>query len=410
MYLKKFSKTFSVGLIMIVFSNCHSSKNITEKNDFKTPYQFSSSIANKVAKDTVPWKHQLSAANYANKGDYRNALIEWDLAMGTRERNYNSIQIDSIKDLYATLNAKKYIIEKAKKTNVIIINEAHHNSFHRVFTKSLLKELYDLGYRNLGLEALGNGGYLDKEINIRKYPILESGYYTKDPQFGNLIREALAIGYELFPYENTGEGNGKEREIAQAQNIQKYMSTKPNEKFLIHCGFEHVLEGKHKSWEKAMASRLTEYTGIDPLTINQVIYSERSDVKFNHPFRKAFDIDESSVIINKTTGEALPYKRREAWADLIVLHPLTSYINNRPHWVFQGANKNVSINLKDISIEFPVMLLAYKKGEPIDLAVPIDVTEVTNRNLTGHLGLKKGTYEIIVTNGAESLKLEKRVH
>lgn len=51
----------------------------------------------------------------------------------------------------------------------------------------------------------------DTLLNERGYPLLSSGYYTQEPQFGNLVREALRIGYELFPYETQVRGDGKER-------------------------------------------------------------------------------------------------------------------------------------------------------------------------------------------------------
>ena len=399
---------FYILTIIILFNSCKEEKRVNEKIDFETDYKFSSEIEDKVAKDTVPWKYQFSASDYATKGDYKNALIQWDLAMGTREKNFTEAQIDSIKQKYSKVKATDYIIEQAIKNQVIIINEAHHNSFHRTFTKSLLQKLFDNGYSNLGLEALGNGEYLDSTLNNRKYPILKTGHYIKDPQFGNLVREALEIGYELFAYENMEKGSGKPREIEQAKNIEKVINSKPNEKFLIHCGFAHAYEGTYKAWEKAMAGRLTEYTGINPLTINQVIYSEKSKAEYNHPLLKALDIKESSVIIDKDNNP-LKYKRGNAWTDIAVFHPNTEYIDNRPNWLFKNDNKNVSILLDDIQIEFPVLVLAFKKGENIKLTVPIDITEVKSQAENCNLGLKKGNYDIVVTNGKESVKFEQNV-
>jgi hypothetical protein len=40
----------------------------------------------------------------------------------------------------------------------------------------------------------------------------------------------------------------------------------------------------NKSWEKAMAGRLKEKTGIDPFTIDQVAYSEKGERKFLSPY------------------------------------------------------------------------------------------------------------------------------
>jgi uncharacterized iron-regulated protein len=52
---------------------------------------------------------------------------------------------------FKAVNAKDYILERAKKEKIIIINEAHHNARHRSFTCSLLQGLYEDGYRYLGL-------------------------------------------------------------------------------------------------------------------------------------------------------------------------------------------------------------------------------------------------------------------
>ncbi len=394
--------------VILLLTSCEEEKRVIEKIDFETEYKFSSEIEEKVAKDTVPWKYQFSAADYATKGDYKNALIQWDLAMGTMEKNYTKNQIDSINQKYSKVKATEYIIEQAKKNQIVIINEAHHNSSHRVFTKSLLQNLFDNGYNNLGLEALSNGEHLDSILNNRKYPVLKTGHYIKDPQFGDLVRNALEIGYSLFAYENMEKGGGKQREIEQAKNIEKIIHSKPNEKILIHCGFDHALEGTHDSWGKAMAGRLTEYTGINPLTINQVVYSEKSDPKFNHPFLKALDIKEPTILIDKDNNP-LKYVRRDAWTDIVIFHPTTEYINDRPNWLFENGIKNTRIILTEIQMEFPVMVLAFKKGEDINLAVPIDMNEVQIRTKNGYLGLKNGTYDIVVTNGKESVKFEQTV-
>ena len=395
-------------IFIISLVSCKEEHGKIEKIDFESTYKFSSEIENTLAKDTTAWKHQFSAADYATKGAYKNALTQWDLAMGSRNLNYTEKQIDSINLIYKKVNAKNYIIEKAKETKVVIINEAHHNSFHRVFTKSLLKELYDLGYTNLGLESLLPSDSLNQALNKRKYPIFEDGFYIKEPQFGNLVREALEIGYHLFSYDTVTRGNQSLREITQAKNIQKEIESKPNEKFLIHCGYAHVHEGEDESWAVTMAQRLKEYTEIDPLTISQTSYSEKGKAEFNHPLLKAIDINESTILLD-LENNPFKHKQNGAYADLAVFHPNTEYINNRPNWLFKNENTNVSINLKDIEIEYPIMVFAFKKGEDIHSAVPIDIAEIKNSTESCHLGLKNGNYEIIVTNGRDSFKFDKKV-
>jgi len=381
--------------ILLPIFKCLSQKGAIEKIEFKNQYQFGSDIEHKVSTDTVPWKYQKSASEYALKGDYKNALKHWELAMkkGTDANNYTLRQKDSINQKYHIVSASEYILEESKKNQIIIINEAHTNSFHRIYTKSLLQELYNNGYKNLGLEALG----LDSLLHERKYPTQETGYYTKDPQFGNLIRDALAIGYHLFSYEDREGNNGKLREIGQAKNIQKVIQEKPNEKFLIHCGHGHVLEGNYKPWEKTMAGRLLEYTGINPFTINQTFYSERSKVECNNLLLQALTPKEPSILLDEN-NVPLKFERGECWTDVAILHPITKYIDDRPSWLFDSKNINVAIELKEIDIPYPLMVFAFKKGDNINEAVPIDIYEVKNKTTSPHLALPKGKYEIVVVN------------
>jgi hypothetical protein len=394
--------------VLLLFINCKS-KRVYQKIDFENNYKFNSEIQEKLAKDTVDWKYQISAGEYAMKGDYKNALEQWDIAFPGKPQTIFQKQIDSINSKYQIVPALNYIVKKAKSNQIIIINEAHNNSSHRVFTKNLLQNLYDNGYKNLGLEALSNGKKMDSLLNKRKYPVQKSGYYIKDPQFGNLVRTALKIGYTVFPYERTSDVSGKEREIEQARNIKKIIDQKPDEKLIIHCGFDHVLEGNHKSWGKAMAGRLYEFTGINPLTINQTKNSERSNPKLNNPLLKALNLNEPSVLLNKN-GKPLKYIRREAFTDIAVLHPITKYLNGRPNWLFDSRKKDVKIDLKDINISFPVMALAYLKNEDINKAVPTDIIEIQDKNNVGHLALKNGNYNIVINNKlGKSLKFEIKV-
>ena len=237
----------------------------------KFEYRFSIDVANLIEKDTVPWRFQMGANEYSFIGNYRKTRETWDkngvrVASLTKEDSLYFVE-------FSPVNARDYIIERSKNEQIIIINEAHTYPSHRTFTHSLLQGLYDNGYRYLGLEAL-----FDTVINERKYPIIESGYYTKEPEFGNLIYTALNIGFKLFGYEATGGENGKEREIAQARNIIRFIDQNPHGKLLIHCGHDHVIEGmpSSRAWEKAMAGRLKEYTQIDPFTIDQTQFAEKA--------------------------------------------------------------------------------------------------------------------------------------
>ena len=356
----------------------------------KETYQFSKDVESKIAKDTLSWKYQMGATDYSISGYYKKALETWDKnGSGTiKLTNDDSLYFNSFKKH----DAVDYIVKRSKNEKIIIINEAHHNSRHRVFTTSLLQGLYNNGYRFFGLEALS-----DTLINKRKFPVLESGYYTKESQMANLMQTAIKIGFTLFEYESTSGANGKQREIEQAENIIKLIKENPGSKFLIHCGWDHVIEGTpgNKSWEKAMAGRLKEKTNIDPFTIDQVAYSEKGDITFISPYVLIANSEKPLIMLNES-GKTFNGSKTNDQTDCRIIHPVTKFINERPNWLLlNGERKTYTIPKSKISV-YPILVLAYRKNEYEHNGIPADIIEIPNKESQTSLILEKGTYKIIV--------------
>jgi hypothetical protein len=355
----------------------------------KFEYRFSIDIETTIEKDTVPWKYQMGANEYSFIGNYKKIRETWDKnGVGTSEIT----EEDSLYFIgFVPVNARDYIIERSKNEQIIIINEAHTYPNHRTFTHSLLQELYDNGYRYLGLEAL-----YDTLINERKYPIIESGYYTKDPEFGNLIYTALNIGFTLFGYDDF-EHNGREREIAQARNIVNFIKQNPPGKMLIHCGHDHIIEGKPNIpiWEKAMAGRLKEYTQINPFTIDQTQFAEKSERKYNHPYIAMVN-REFPVVLRDENGNLFNGKKENDQVDIRIIHPETQYVNNRPNWLLNVGNRQeYHIDISKIT-QYPFLVLAYRENEFENNGVPADILEILGNENIPSLILNKGNYEIIM--------------
>lgn len=56
------------------------------------------------------------------------------------------------------------------------------------------------------------------------------------------------------------------------------------------------------------------------------------------------------------------------------------------------------------------MVLAYKKGEDINIAIPMDIIEVKDKRNLGFLALKTGKYDIVAANQkGDALKFELKV-
>lgn len=395
-----YKKLHAIILIATLLS-CQEEVPKFESIKFTNNYPFNNELHQQVKSETSASKHQFAAAKFAKKGAYRLALEQWDLGMPYRSIEYNAQEIDSIQNNFSRIDAKELIISSAKEHRITIINEAHHNSAHRLFTRSLLEGLYKQGYRQLGIEALVPDEN-DPELHKRKYAVQGSGYYTSDPQFGNLIREALELGFTLFSYDTFDYGGGRPREIAQAEAIQEVMKNNPNDKVLIHGGFEHAMEGKHKTWELAMAGRIREFTGFDPLTIDQTIYSEKSNPDYNHPLLKAAKVNQPTVLVNASSNP-IGYQRGASYMDIAVLHPTTSYVGARPDWLFKADYKKSILSLEGLELNFPLMILAFRSNEDIKNAVPVDIVEYESRIEIAQLALLQGHYKIILTDGNSSL-------
>ncbi|HMN07134.1 MAG TPA: hypothetical protein PKD45_15570 [Flavobacteriales bacterium] len=353
----------------------------------QTDYRFTKDILQEIEQDSSGWKYQVGATHLTFIGNYAEALRVWD------RDHFQKPEASEADSLYFVrcrkVSAREVILERAKAAEITIINEAHHVPAHRVFAQSLLKDLYAQGYRYLGLESLH-----DTTINERGFPVVESGFYTKEPEFGNLLYEALRLGYTLFPYEASAGKNNREREIEQAANIQAFLESAPPGKTLIYCGYQHANEGWHPIWEKAMAGWLKENTGIDPLTVGQTLFMERSEPENDPLFIRLHEGDEPIMLVDEH-GDVFNGQGEDHQTDLVVIHPRTTYIHGRPSWVTTGKER-YTIPAEKLGTDRPLMVLAYRTREEEHDGVPADVLEITDANSPPELYLAKGAYTVVI--------------
>lgn len=350
-------------------------------------YWFKKDVADTFINDKtkdLSYRSQMGATYFAIGNHYREALQAWDMKFGTKQENNEAEGLSN----YKIVEAKKFILKKAKREQIIILNEAHHNARHRNFAKSLLKGLYRKGFRYLGVETLKNDS-----LNLKKFPTLTSGFYSQEPQFGLFLKEALSLGFKVFSYES--KGNGKEREIGEAQNISNFLQKNPHGKTLIYCGYAHAYEGRYPDWEKAMAERLKEYTGIDPFTIDQTQYSEKSQPANTSPMVAKIGLPYPTILIGKN-GELFQGKKKEYHTDAVVIGAETQYRHNKPTWMLTKGKKYIPIPKKNLQEN--LLVLAYKKGELAHNGIPEDITETSADPEENYLILGKGAYEIVYQN------------
>ena len=378
-----------VKFSLLLFAYLISQQNIIAQ---EFPYKLSKDIIAEKDSNQNAFALQIAATNFAFQGDYKQALKTWN----EQRPNQKEIKLTEFDSLFLAkskvISAKEYILEKSKEEKIIILNELHHNSSHRKFARSLLKGLYDNGYRYLGLEALN-----DVHINQRKFGTLESGYYTSEPEFGNFIKEALDLGFTLFGYEASETDNWdtdkwKNREIAQAQNIYKFMQNHTDGKYFIYCGAGHAFEGDNNGRGKSMAGVLADLTKINPLTIDQNRYSDKGENRYNQPLSKLVQSNVPSILIN--SEETIFRSNSTSYeTDISIIQPITNFEKIDSSWL----NDNVQIEVEiptEKTINYPALLLIYRKGELEMNGIPTKIIELANNQKK--IFVKKGNYEYLI--------------
>lgn len=265
-------------------------------------------------------------------------------------------------------NATEHISKESRRYHFTLINEAHYCSQHRCFTTGLLKPLWQQGYRYLALETANVG---DSVLMERGYPTTSTGYYTKDSNFGNMIREALDLGYTIIPYETEVNNVGTLRDLDQAKNIIKRTWEKDKEgKVLVHAGYSHINEIGGDSY-KPLGYHLKTLLNTDIYTVDQVNMTWLDYDKL-HPFYKYLQehhgIDEPIMPID-SSHRPIVEPLLDGSVDAQVYHPQPTFDRQRPTWLLE--------NRKVIKLPSKIMKLkghwirVFPYGES-ESAIPVD--------------------------------------
>jgi hypothetical protein len=297
--------------------------------------------------------------------------------------------IQQLKDI-KNADAKRFITFIASNYKVIMLNEANNKPIHRAFAYSLLDVLYNRGYRYLAMEMLNP--MPDHELTKLTY---KTGHFATEPVAGEMIRQALELGYKLVAYQDP-QGNDHtptERDSIQALNIAKILKDDPEAKIFVYGSYGNIAEKSISPDFIPMGMAFKRITGIDPLTIDQTDMTEESNFSFGKAFYDAyvekFPLTIPSIpLVNdepvNVTGTTL--------YDLTVIHPKTTYYFARPTWLtLSNRRRPVSVKTKNQNI---FLVQAYYQFESFGTkpgqVVPADQTYFSYGSGTYTLYLKRG--------------------
>jgi hypothetical protein len=348
---------------------------------------------------------------YTNKGYYEELSQyfafagDYQTAIQYLEKSYDTIDdagrrkifkmVEGLKGI-EHVDARRYIRFVARAHRVIMINEAYAKPVHRAFTLSLLADLYRQGFRYLAMEMLNNfsNHSLDR-LN------LSTGYYTAEPVAGEMVREALSMGYKLVSYEDTAASyhNDNQRDSIQAANLYKVIRQDTAARVLVYAGYAHISKKAAEGGHVPMGLAFKRMSGMDPLTIDQTDMTDGGNFGYGDVYYQAylqrFPLKTASIAM--INNEPVNVTNNDLY-DLAIIHPPTVYQDGRPNWLtLDGTRKPTYIKPTTTST---FLVQAYyedevdkNEGKPWRL-VPADQTYIRTGKKNYVLYLKSGKYTI----------------
>jgi len=296
------------------------------------------------------------------------------------------------------------IIKASAGRRVVMLNEAHTASRHRLFLAQLLRALRAEGFSHLAAETFANGlGDAPKVEGLRAGDRLgfDHGTYIADPVFAEAVREALDLGYRLVAYEQRPDQAGATsdmkasiaaREQAQAENLQAALRRAPEGRFVVFVGYSHLDEREDAHLGPWFAARLKTLTGLDPLTIGQAqsgsFGPHGPDDRLTAAVLKRFEIMQPSLVWK----DGAPVRAGEWPGDLTVYHPSLPDVRGRPGWLAADRARLWAPARFRPSTE-ERLLQAIRVADP-DPAIPADQLIVAQGAAAGALLLRPGRYRL----------------
>jgi len=227
---------------------------------------------------------QLFAACENELGLYSEAVRDFPL----RSRLPDALPLPDSRQ-WEAVDAVEAISELSADRRIVMVNEAHHDAHTRELTLQLLPRLRARGFKYFAAEALDER---DDSAARLGYPVTTSGSeYLHEPVYGEIVREALRLGYVIVAYDDTSGGTPQQRENRQAENLyHEVFRNDPTARLFVHAGYAHIDKRRGRLGSvRPMAIELQRLTGLEPLSIDQTDIREtpRSEAEAHQSLQQA---------------------------------------------------------------------------------------------------------------------------
>lgn len=292
------------------------------------------------------------------------------------------------------------LLALTKDRQAVFFNEAHTYPHTRILTIEMLARLRAQGFDTFAAETLYEN---DKDLQKRRYPIIKSGFYTQEPLYAEMIREAIKLGFTVVAYEaEKAEGDAREREQA-ATLISRVFKKNPQARLVVNAGFAHIQKaGKYLDGE-SMAQHFKKLSNIDPLCIEQTMMVAHDTTAHDHPFYRAvieyLHPVKPMVFVD---GAGKPWSLKPNAYDVSVFFPPQELRRDRPTWLdIDGLRKPVLVHQNLCQKQVPCLIEARYADEGKD-AIPadrlvFDHIDILGEQAVGDLYLRPGNYRLTVS-------------
>ncbi|WP_255367183.1 hypothetical protein [Dyella sp. OK004] len=345
---------------------------------------------------------------------YQSFLGDYPAAV----RSFSIAQIPQADDLPSPLTEGGYtarpaldaIPELARNYQIVLLNEAHNVALTRSLSVQLLSRLYAEGFRYFAAETLMQS---DTGLQARGYPTEDSGFYTEEPIYGEMVRMALKLGFKVIAYEATSDASSADaREAEQARHLyESVFAHDPRARLVVQAGYDHIVKSGSYLGGRSMAEHLHKLTAAPMLSINQTAMYPRPKSKNDHPYytavMKQLQPEAPIVFID---AEGKPWSLGAAY-DVTVFFPPEKLQRGRPTWLsLGGLRRTHQVNANACHGRYPCLVEARYAGEgpdaiPADRLLldlsrvalsigPMDVYGSTQEAPSGELYLRPGGYQL----------------
>jgi hypothetical protein len=263
---------------------------------------------------------------------------------------------------------REAVIKIAAEQRLVVIMEAHTVSEHRSWIGRTLGFFRAAGFTHYFAETIAESG---STLKRRGYPTSRTGAYALDPRFGNLLRTAIGLGFEIGGYD-LSNGEFDKREEYQAAALAEQLASQPDLRMVVHAGHGHVFKHEVRNVGRYMAARLWVKTGVEPFTIWQLSNESPNDV-YRPLIRQIGPITEPVMLVPppQRVMEALfPESLVQPAVDAVVIHPpqLGREPTDRRGAFIDRMTRVPGVWLGN---QWPVVIAAIPDGEP-DNAIALD--------------------------------------